>query len=295
MSNVGETRRFHNLEGHAEYDFSLRSGGERTGVSAMLRIKNEAPKIRCCLMSLLGIFDEIVIVDNGSTDGTHEIVRAFKEEYDRTVTVARLDYPFSIARCGPEHAATREDSVHSLAYYYNWALSHCTRRYVCKWDADMVVKRQERHAFRAFLEQLDHLEPRAVAIPGQTVYKDAGGRCFLSTDGAVRERRLFPFSCDNYYVKVEHFEKIRFSPTLPITVYDGGVVFYELKFVDEDEFSHWSTTRFPTARKKREWDSVELLRTGQPIDGRLRPLPAGFLDDHCGAMTADRTRLSEGS
>ncbi len=70
-------------------------------------MKNEAPKIRWCLASLLGLFDEIGVIDNDSEDDTRELVRAFKEQYDPGDTIKRYDYPFSVARCGPEHAATR--------------------------------------------------------------------------------------------------------------------------------------------------------------------------------------------
>ena len=281
MISPGTTRHFQNLEGFSPYDCSLSPGETRTGVSAMLRVKNEAPKIRCCLASVLDIFDEIVVVDNGSTDGTQEIVRQFKQEHDRAGKMVLLDYPFNIARCGPEHNSTPEHSVHSLAYYYNWTLSHCTKRYVCKWDADMVVRNEARRSFLEFLGQLSHSEARAILLQGQTVYKDASGRCFLSTDDLVAEPRLFPFDSDNYYVKVEHFEQLRLPPSLQTVTFDD-LVFYELKFVDEDEFSHWSTTQFPTPRKKREWESVELLRTGGDTTGRLIPLPASFLDDQCG-------------
>ncbi|MFO1092555.1 MAG: hypothetical protein U0992_04465 [Planctomycetaceae bacterium] len=37
------------------------------GVTAMLRIKNER-KICTCLESIYDLFDELVIIDNGSTD-----------------------------------------------------------------------------------------------------------------------------------------------------------------------------------------------------------------------------------
>ena len=278
------TRRFQNLEGLTSYDFSFPAGDKRPGVSAMLRVKNEAPKIRCCLMSVVDVFDEIVVIDNGSSDGTQDIVHDFKHEHDRDGKMALYNYPFNVARCGPEHAATPEDSVHNLAYYYNWALSHCTCRYVCKWDADMVMRREARGSFREFLAQLSRSEARAVLLQGQTVYKDTSGRCFLSKDDLVAEPRLFPYDSDSYFIKAEHFEQLRLSPSLQTDTYDD-VVFYELKFVDEDEFSHWSTTQFPTPRKKREWESVELLRTGGNTTGRLAPLPASFLEDQCGSRT----------
>ena len=286
MATTENTRHFQNLERLSAYDFSFPAGEKRPGVSAMLRVKNEAPKIRCCLMSLLDLFDEIVIIDNGSSDGTPHIVQEFKREHDRDDKMALYDYPFNVARCGPEHDATPEDSVHNLAYYYNWALSHCTRQYVCKWDADMVMRREARRPFLEFLGQLSRTETRAVRLQGQTVYKDASGRCFLSTDALVAEPRLFPYGNDSYYIKAAHFEQLRLPPSLPAETYDD-VVFYELKFVDEDEFSHWSTTQFPTPRKKREWESVELLRAGGAIDGRLEPLPLSFLDDQCGGRMRD--------
>lgn len=285
MSHTGNTRRFQNLEGLTPFEFSFHTGEKRMGVSAMLRVKNEAPKIRCCLTSILDVFDEIVVVDNGSTDGTQDIVEAFRREHDRHGKMVVLEYPFKVARCGPEHSATAEDSVHNLAYYYNWTLSHCTCRYVCKWDADMVMRRDARQPFRQFLLELGRREACVVLIQGQTVYKDASGHCFLSTDDLVAEPRLFPHNGDHYYIKAEHFEQLRLTPLLPTTAFDG-VVFYELKFVEEDEFSHWSTLEFPTPRKKREWESVELLRSGGNITGRLTPLPAAFLGDQCGADTS---------
>ena len=277
-----DTREFHNLERHSDYDFSFQAANRLPGVSAMLRVRNEASKIRCCLMSVLGIFDEIIVVDNNSDDGTREIVNGFKQEHDRTGKLRLFEYPFRVARCGTEHDDTPEDSVHNLAYYYNWTVSQCTRRYICKWDADMVVRREERDVFKAFLDRLDGQEPRAVLLTGQSVYRDPSGQCFLAAEDVMTEPRLFPFGSDNYYFKARHFERVRFAPSLPVEPYGGGIVFYELKFVDEDEFSHWSTRQFPTGRKQQEWESVELLRRGGSADGRFVPLPPGFLDDQCG-------------
>jgi glycosyltransferase involved in cell wall biosynthesis len=239
-------------------------------------------------MSLLGLFDEIVVVDNGSVDGTQQIVREFKDAHDRGNTMVLCDYPFNVSRCGPEHASTPEDSVHSLAYYYNWALSQCTRRYVCKWDADMVVRREARRPFQEFLGRLDREDARAVFLKGETVYRDAAGGCFLAADESVTERRLFPYGSDTYYIKGEHFERLRLARGLRTDRYDS-VVYYELKFVDEDEFSHWSTTQFPTPRKKKEWERFALLRGGGAIDHRFVPLPAGFLDDQGGERLRDET------
>ena len=72
--------------------------------------------------------DGIIIVDNGSTDGTPEVARQIAREHGAD---DRLDvhlYPFAIAPCGAEHLATAGDSLHSLAYYYNWSFAHVRTR-----------------------------------------------------------------------------------------------------------------------------------------------------------------------
>ena len=57
------------------------------------------------------------------------------QKYNTTkVGIYLYIYPFNVARCGEENSLCPEDSVHSLAYFYNYALSKCSKTYVCKWD-----------------------------------------------------------------------------------------------------------------------------------------------------------------
>jgi hypothetical protein len=44
------------------------------GISIIMRVKDEVEWIKLSVQSIKGIADVIVIVDNGSTDGTHEIL-----------------------------------------------------------------------------------------------------------------------------------------------------------------------------------------------------------------------------
>ncbi len=69
---------FENREGLLNFNFTLFESRLREGVSALLRVKNEEEKIHYCLMSIMDIFDEIVLVDNGSEDKTLDVVRKFK-------------------------------------------------------------------------------------------------------------------------------------------------------------------------------------------------------------------------
>ncbi len=145
---------YRNAENIDAFHFQRESQCVEPGVSAMLRVKNEATKIWLCLTSIYDVFDEIVLVDNASTDQTASIVHEFIRSRDDVRKIRLYTYPFNVSRCGEEHAATPENSVHSLVYYYNWTLSKCTRSYVCKWDADMIFDRYKKSAFIDCLNNL---------------------------------------------------------------------------------------------------------------------------------------------
>ena len=271
---------FQNREGLQNFSFRLREGSEIDGVSAMLRIKNEQAKIYYVLRSIFEVFDEIVIVDNGSTDGTLEIVREFKQQRDQDDKIKLYFYPFQIARCGQEHFDTPENSIHSLAYYYNWALSRCSRRYVCKWDGDMILRKEARQSLKEVFSKIQIHEKKCWGMYGQTVYRDLVGNFYLS-DEINWEPRIFPYGLNPRFHKADLFETLVAAPPLP-TEDVPGVSFYELKFADENEFSHLSTTDFPTERKQKEIKYFECIKRGDAVGLGLQKLPATFIDDEIG-------------
>ncbi|HEC11766.1 MAG TPA: glycosyltransferase, partial [Acidiferrobacteraceae bacterium] len=138
---------FRNIEGNKDYDFKLPNKVDVDGVTAIIRAKNEEDKIGLCLGSIYDIFDRIVVIDNGSDDRTRGVVEDFKKKYDSNDKLTIASYPFKLARNGPEHEATDENSLHSIVYFSNYSLSLCKRMWVCKWDADMVLRAEERDIF----------------------------------------------------------------------------------------------------------------------------------------------------
>jgi glycosyltransferase involved in cell wall biosynthesis len=244
----------------------------------MLRVKNEESKIYHSLKSIYPVFDEIVLVDNGSTDHTLAIAREFKIKEDTAAKIKIYFYPFNIARCGGENSRTPEDSVHSLAYYYNWCLSKCSYRYVCKWDGDMVLRKDVRESFRRFLKEIQRKKNYGWVLDGQTVYRDGKRRYYLAKGEVNGEVAIFPNRIRTRYRKVELFELLSSDPPLRQARFPG-VVFYELKFTDENEFSHWSVSDFPTKRKQRESENFELVKSGKTPTWKFERLPATFLHD----------------
>ena len=274
---------FRNREGNEAYAFSLPRRNRVPGTSAFVRAKDEASKIEYCLRSILPVFDEIHVIDNGSRDDTAGIVRRVQASSDGGATIRVHSYPFRVGRFGPEHDGTPADSLHSLVYFTNWALSRCTRRYACKWDADMVLAREQRDAFAGMLSGLGSGWPTAWSFAGQTVYRTPDGS-FLAPRGEVnREVRIAPCGYAVRFHKREHWEQL-IRPRRLRTRHFAPICFYELKFLDEEEFDHWSTMEFPSPRKRREWATFQRLRSGGGVVdiGAVHCLPATVLDDQVG-------------
>lgn len=283
---------YRNREGFRNFDFVLRGQRDRAGASAIVRVRNEERKLRYVLASIYDVFDEIVLVDNGSEDESLKIVREFKAQRDPGDKIKVYLYPFRIARNGQESITTPEDSVHSQTYYLNWCLAHCSFRYVCKWDADMVLKREAREAILRLLHRVQDVEV-CWELPGQTLYRDLSGKFYLSKGEINQEIRIFPYG-NPRFVKWTTFAVLEPRPPLPVESLDD-VAFYELKFLDEDEFAHWCTTDFPTERKRREWECFHMLKRGEVPRSRFEALSASFLREEVGLdprRDSDVTRLT---
>ena len=92
-------------------------------------VRNEDMNLSSCLESVRGVFDEIVVVDTGSTDRTREIACAFGAQ---VFEFAWVD----------DFAAAR-----------NVALSHATGDYAFWVDADDVLDPPEREKLRALMRR----------------------------------------------------------------------------------------------------------------------------------------------
>jgi glycosyltransferase involved in cell wall biosynthesis len=272
---------FSNCEDLGDYDFVFARSREQAGVSAVVRVRNEAAKIGHSLRSILPVFDEIVVVDNQSDDGTGTIVRELQETADPKGKIRLLSYPHRLARFGPEHDRTPGDSVHSAVYYTNWSIAQCSFRYVCKWDGDMVLIRNVRDRFRSFLEVIQTGRRKCWVLAGQTLYRGLDGHFYLARGEINREVEIFPYGAGCRFVKARHWERLR-RPRFMGKGEFSPVCFFELKFANEDEFSHWSSQDWPTARKKREWNNYWLVRNGEVSDSQFEKLPETFLDSEIG-------------
>ena len=221
----------------------------------------------------------VVLVDNGSADGTPEVARRIAAELGLADRLEVRHYPFAVARCGGEHLATPAASVHSLAYFYNWSFAHVRTGYALKWDGDMVLSDRAAGVLRDLAWQLEAGEA-IVKVPRHPLYVADDRRAYVD----VALRNCEPWGWPNRpgysFAKALEWElPLWGAGVAAITLPDWACV--ELKHLDADEFGHWSGTDFAgsarTRRKRREWEVFSALASGAaPPEGVVEVVaPAG--------------------
>jgi glycosyltransferase involved in cell wall biosynthesis len=112
-------------------------------------VKNEEKHLERCLLTASGVFDEIIIVDTGSTDKTKEIAREFT---DKIYDFEWID-DFSAAR--------------------NFAFSKATSEYVMWLDADDIIPENTRKGIIILKEQVKS-DVDVIRLPYHTGYDGDG-------------------------------------------------------------------------------------------------------------------------
>jgi glycosyltransferase involved in cell wall biosynthesis len=147
-----------------------RSADKQARVSLTMIVKNEHDHLPHCLQSAAGLFDEIVVVDTGSTDDTIEIARSFGANV--------FEFPW----------------VDSFSAARNESLEHATGDYAFWLDADDIVEPGEREKLQGLLDRL-----RAGELPTASFIVRCA--CDPGPDGTggntvVDHVRLFPIRDD---------------------------------------------------------------------------------------------------
>jgi hypothetical protein len=264
-SGPGAADVFTNLEGHDAFSGQWSWEEEPApGFTAVVRVRDEARTLPWSLPPLLRAAERVVLLDNGSTDGTPAVARRVAEAAGAGDRLELHDYPFAVARCGDDHLGTPAESAHSLAYFYNWSFAHVRTAYALKWDGDMVLTDAAVAVLRDLAWQLQTGET-IVRVPRVSVYVADERSAFVDTELRNCEPWAWPNLPGYRFVKALEWELPMFPDGVSaITLPDHGCA--EIKFLDADEFAHWSPTDFTasprTARKLRERQVFDALVTG---------------------------------
>lgn len=105
-------------------------------LSMCVIVKNDGPTIRRMLDSAVGVVDEIVIADTGSTDNTRQLIDDFAQEHPGLIRVYDFEW------------------VNDFAKARNFVLQRADGDWAMVVDADEFLDEQERHGLRGFLENV---------------------------------------------------------------------------------------------------------------------------------------------
>jgi glycosyltransferase involved in cell wall biosynthesis len=262
-----------NIEGHTEFDITwpwTRPEGLRPGSTAVLRVKNEAPSLPFVLPPLLRACDHVLLVDNGSDDGTPDVARETAARAGRSDKLTVSSYPFAVARAGAEHLAQHELSVHSLSYFYNWCFAQVTTRYSWKWDGDMVLTTEGEVSIADLAWQVGDVQS-IIRVPRHGLYLESESKGYLDLGWRNAEEWGFPIGPDFVFTKAFEWE-IRTTPENVRTIGLPHGLCVELKYLDGEEFAHWTdpesfATSYRNRRKRREWAVFHALKEGRVLPG----------------------------
>lgn len=260
-----------NLEGEHAFDITWpwTRGRMRPGTTAVLRVKDEARNLPWVLPPLLRVCESLVLVDNGSTDGTPDVARRVATENGAADKLRVHDYPFTVSRCGPEHLHTPAESVRSLVYFYNWAFSHVQTTYSLKWDGDMVLTEDGEKLLGDLAWQLPG-QNAVLRLHRHSLYVESDRVAYL--DLGLRNIEPYGYPMHPSYPHVKAFEwemRAHSDDLVPVTMPEGTCL--ELKHLDSDEFAHWTAPESfaesaRTERKRREWELFAALQEGRWAD-----------------------------
>jgi glycosyltransferase involved in cell wall biosynthesis len=283
-SGAGAGTGIANREGHTDYDIVwpwTRPGGLRPGSTAVLRVKDEALSLPWVLPPLLRAMDHVLLVDNGSTDASADVARAVAEQAGHASTLRVTTYPFAVARAGAEHLAVHEQSVHSLAYFYNWCFAQVQTRYSFKWDGDMVLTPEGEWSLADLAWQVGDVQS-IIRVPRHGLYLDSSRPDHGWLDLGLRNAEEWGFPTGPDFVFTKAFEwEVRTTPKPVRTIGLPSGLCVELKYLDGDEFAHWTdpssfATSFRNKRKRREWEVFHALQDGTvPVGVHEISSPAG--------------------
>lgn len=267
-------RELHNLEGNPELAREWQwNTGPDSSLAVVLRIKNEAANLPFVLPPLFRSVDQVVIVDNQSTDGSAELAADLAERAGVSDRLVLVSYPVDVSKCGTEHRMTPPSSVRSLCHFYNWSFSHATTRYVAKWDGDMMLTAAGEHMMRSLAWRFEGLDVVA-SFSLYSLWLVSADLAYIDVALDNHEARIWPNRRGVEFVKARDYETLH-TMRLPRMRIGPGYCF-ETKRVAEDEFDHWShpddfnVTDGEVPKKPHEWSIAQQLAVGSVPDQMVR-------------------------
>jgi glycosyltransferase involved in cell wall biosynthesis len=219
----------------------------KPGISGFMRLKNEEQFVEATIDSVIGCLDELIIVHNGCTDRTPEIVESCRLRHPDKIRVfeyqPRVFLPASV-----EHLQEPMGSPHSLVNYYNYALIKTSRRVAIKIDGDEI------YLSEPFKQLADDIRggkcSTPIGISGINLW-DENGEIHVNARHPViagLDKGFFTVSPQTFFVHYRLYELFTYAFER-----SAGIFFYHVKGLKKDRglgnyFIQPSTSTFSPAK-----------------------------------------------
>jgi glycosyltransferase involved in cell wall biosynthesis len=162
------------------------------GISVLMRVKDEADWIKSSVESIKRIADEIVIVDNGSTDGTYEILEEVSAKEKGLIKLWQrtdLDY------CDLS----------------NFALKNTSFRWIFKWDGDMIAHTSGEYDIAKLRNRILSLNPKRYYVIYLSFINLSGDLNHQDPNEMIHiEEYIYTYSNSANYIHPGRFEAVKF-------------------------------------------------------------------------------------
>ena len=162
------------------------------GIGVYMRVKDECDWLAVSLESIRGIADEIIVVDNGSADGTYEMLQMLVRSDKNHIKLWR-----------------RPDLNH--CDLSNFALEKTSFRWTFRWDGDMVAHTTGEYSIANLRTRLLALDSRRHYLVYLRHINLSGDLCHQDPKEMVHiEEYIHTFSPSAKFVHPGRFEAVRF-------------------------------------------------------------------------------------
>ncbi len=207
------------------------------GISLIIRAKNEQKTLRYCIESVVDLVDEIILVDNNSTDLTLDIMKEYESKYKK---IKVYQYKIENLKIGVEHSKVyknKNKNKKTIATFYNWCLSKATKYNVIKWDADFICIKNNFNELVNMFDLKNREDKFAIWFTGYTLFENKNN-FYLNYDSYYNEYRIYSYKNGFEWseaMKCEYVEPYVKS-CLENTYKYNYPLFYEIKSTSVDEF-----------------------------------------------------------